>query len=120
MEYRQWRIESSMKRISITTMMMISGLALLVACAGPRQSQAPPSGPVASVHIDALGTIRFDGQPVTLEQLRAKLRAVQHEQGTIRYSRANPSGDPPPNAMEALKAIADLSLPIELAEKPPG
>lgn len=101
-------------------MRLISLLILLVvALLLARCSQ--PSGPAEESHeillrvfIEADGTIKLDGEIGTLQQLKDRLTEVKSKDGAVLYSRANPEGDPPPNALEALQLIVDEELPVVL------
>lgn len=70
-----------------------------------------------SVHIEEDGTILIDGRPGSLEDVRQRLVTVQKDRSVVRYSRANPAADPPPNAMDVLAAIAEANVPVQLEER---
>lgn len=98
---------------------ILAAAVLIAGGCAKSQQRISDSGPVAKVHVNADGTIELNGQVVSLEQLRGELTKVQQSHGSVRYSRASPAGDPPPNAMDVLKTIVDLGLPVELADEPP-
>ena len=96
---------------------------LLTACIGSNVGSNDSSSgmkAVADLSVDATGTIQLNGRTVTLTELREQLTTLKSQGGSVRYSRANPAGDPPPNAMEALQVVVDLGLPVELVGAPPG
>ena len=81
------------------------------------QSASRESANVLAVHIKQDGTILVDQKPVTMDQLRAELARFAKSGGdAVQYSRDNPTAGPPPNAMEALRAIAETNLPIQMLE----
>jgi hypothetical protein len=73
---------------------------------------------VAKVHVDAAGGIFLNGKAATLEDLRREFARVRTANGSVWYSRANPAGDPPPNALEVLQVVMDAKVPVRLLEKP--
>ncbi len=75
----------------------------------------PTPGKILAVHVKSDGTILIDGKVTSFEQLKSDLVALSKEGGTVRYSRDNPTGDPPPNAMEVIKAIIAEKLPVQMA-----
>ena len=89
---------------------------LLVGCTQASRSAAP-SGPVAKVYVTAEGSILLNGSPTTLGDLRVELKKLKAANGSVWYSRANPQGDPPPQAMDVIAAIANEALPARLLEK---
>jgi len=68
-----------------------------------------------AVHVKSDGTILVDGKVTSLEQLKREHATLAKVGGTVRYSRDNPTGEPPPNAMEVIKAIVDQKLPVQMA-----
>jgi len=73
-----------------------------------------------TVYIAEDGIILLDGQPGGIEELKKRLVLVKQSDGAVAYSRSNPSGEPPPNAMEALKAIMAAKVPVQMAVPQPG
>lgn len=52
-----------------------------------------------------------------MTELRAELARFAKSGGdAVQYSRDNPTAGPPPNTMEALQAIAETNLPIQMLE----
>jgi biopolymer transport protein ExbD len=67
---------------------------------------------VLKVAVTASGNITADGQPVTLEQLAAKLSELKKAGGNVWYHRENPGGEPHANAMKVIELVAENKLPI--------
>jgi hypothetical protein len=74
--------------------------------------------PRLDVYVQQDGTILMNEKPATLDALHAELKTLAAHHGVVRYSRANPEGDPPPNAMAVIKAIADEHLPVQMINGP--
>ena len=73
---------------------------------------------IIKVKVMAGGDITADGQPVTLEQLGAKLTALKQASGVVWYHRENPGDEPHPNAMKVIELVAEKQLPVKLSAKP--
>jgi len=73
---------------------------------------------MVKIKVTAGGDITADGQPVTLEQLAAKLTDLRQAGGEVWYHRENPMGEPNPNAMKVIELVADNKLPVRLSAKP--
>ena len=95
--------------------------ALLLLAALPAtvpQAAAAQGRPVAKVAVTEAGEVTLDGHPVTLPELREALRSLADWKGEVWYYRPNPAGEPPPNALAVIQAIADARLPVRFATKP--
>ena len=73
---------------------------------------------VIKITVTAAGDITADGQPVTLEQLAAKLADLKQAGGAVLYHRENPASEPHPNAMKVIELVVNNKLPIKLSAKP--
>ena len=82
-----------------------------------RSSEVREPTAIVNVHVKSDGTILMDDRPVTLEQAKGEFKRLASTGGAIKYSRDNPTGDPPPNAMDVIAAAADAELQI-LMEAP--
>jgi biopolymer transport protein ExbD len=109
---------SPLSRQPLGARMVVVGLSVVLMLACSRQNSQESSGPIAKVHVQADGTILLNGQPTSMEKLKSELETLKARGGTVWYSRANPSGDPPPHAMEVMEAIANAGIPVSLMEKP--
>jgi hypothetical protein len=73
---------------------------------------------VLKVKVTAGGDVTADGQPVTLEQLAAKLADLKGAGGGVVYYREDPAGEPHENAMKVVELVAENGLPIRLSTNP--
>jgi biopolymer transport protein ExbD len=73
---------------------------------------------LVKVKVTAGGDIFADGQPVTLEQLAAKLADLKQAGGEVWYHRENPACEPHPNAIKVIDLVAENKLPLKLSAKP--
>jgi hypothetical protein len=64
------------------------------------------------------GRLMADGDPTSLAALRAALGRVKEQQGVVWYYREGGDQEPPPVAMEVMKAVVDAGLPIRLSSRP--
>lgn len=72
---------------------------------------------IAKVKVDRAGRIYLNGTPTTIENLRREFTRLAASNGVVWYHREDPAGEPPPEAMEVIKAITDARLPVKLVEK---
>jgi biopolymer transport protein ExbD len=91
-------------------------LAYCVQQGQPKTKQAQ-SSQVVAVHVTANGVIVLNGRQVTLEQLKQEFARLAAAGGAVQYSRDNPTADPPPIAMEVLRAIVAAKLPVEMVQR---
>ena len=73
---------------------------------------------VLKVKVTADGEVSADGQPLSLEQLADRVAQLKQARGIVWYHRANPSGEPHPNAMKVLQLVVENKLPIRLSANP--
>jgi biopolymer transport protein ExbD len=73
---------------------------------------------VIKVYVDDQGQIFVNGKQTTLPGLKEELQRAATRGATVAYSRANPSGDPPPHAMDVMQSIVEAGLPVRLLEGP--
>jgi hypothetical protein len=73
---------------------------------------------VLKVKVTAGGDVTADGQPVTLEQLAAKLSELRRVGGGVCYYREDPAGEPHENATKVIQLVAENGLPIRLSTSP--
>jgi biopolymer transport protein ExbD len=87
---------------------------------GAQQAERPGAevNKVLKVKVTAGGDITADGQPVTLEQLTARLAELKLAGGGVWYHRENAAGEPHPNAMKVIELVAQNKLPVRLSANP--
>lgn len=74
--------------------------------------------PVGKVAVSASGTVSLDGKPTTIDVLRERLADLKKRSGVVWYYRESGKAEPPPQAMQVMKLIADARLPISMSTKP--
>jgi len=76
-------------------------------------------GMSAPIRISVLadGRLLLDDQVASLDVITDRLRAAADDD-VVWYYRENATGDPPPEAMEVMKAITARRLPVRLSSKP--
>jgi hypothetical protein len=95
----------------------IVGLCLL--WGGTMNAQAKPDESVVGrVAVTAKGAVTFDGVVVTVDVLKQKLADLKKRNGVVWYYREAGKGEPPAQAMEAMKLVVDNRLPISMSTKP--
>jgi hypothetical protein len=78
----------------------------------------PLDGPVLKIAVFADGRLSVDGAATTIESLRETLRRHSEKKGVVLYYREAGQAEPPPIAMEVMKAVVEARLPIRLSSKP--
>ena len=73
---------------------------------------------VLKVSVLASGALLLDGQPVTLAALESAIDQGAKNGAVIWYYREKAEEDPPPLAMDVLKAVTRNKLPIRMSSKP--
>ena len=96
---------------------VIAALALLATTESGGQVKSG-EGPVGRVAVTATGSVSFDGKPVTLHELNTRLVELKRGNGVVWYYREAAHGEPPKEAMEVMKLVADNRLPISMSTKP--
>ena len=82
------------------------------------QTRVSPDAPILKVAVFSDGRLTVDGNSSTIESLREALRSLSEKHGAVWYYREAGQKQPPPIAMEALKAVTELRLPIRLSSRP--
>ena len=93
---------------------------LLVLVAGCYRGDAAPSGPGPIIKITALanGEILVDGQVCSLADLRTVMTKAVQTKSPVYYYREAADQEPHPNAIEAIRIVAESNLPISLSTRP--
>jgi hypothetical protein len=76
------------------------------------------SAPLVKIAVFADGRLAVDGEPATVESLRASLKRTAELHGSVWYYREAGQQDPPPVAMQVMQAIAEARLPVRLSSQP--
>jgi len=84
---------------------------------GKEQREMPSQPEIARVKVTASGEITLNGRPVSLEELKREFARLKRAGGTVWYHRANPAGEPTPEAMAVIDAVVAAGLPIKLVER---
>jgi hypothetical protein len=95
-----------------TTILLVMMVAM-VSCS--RQSDSTPA---LKISVLKDGTILADGEETALPDLDRALTELEQTGGTVWYYREAGQEEPPPQAMEVIKLLADKSLPIMLSSQP--
>ena len=74
--------------------------------------------PILKVSVLVSGAVLLDGEPVSLEELGARLERLKADRPVIWYYREAAGGEPPAEAMQVMKLVVDHRLPISLCSKP--
>ncbi|HWW62703.1 MAG TPA: hypothetical protein VN181_15115 [Thermoanaerobaculia bacterium] len=81
--------------------------------AGRERVQAQREGKVVTISVESDGAILMNGRQASLDQVKVELRRVAAAGGTLRYSRANPKGEPSPNATAVMQAATEAKVRIQ-------
>ena len=68
---------------------------------------------VLKVYVDEKGEITSNGNHISLEDLDVQLKELKDKNGTVYYSRANVTNNPPEESMMVIKLIVKYELPIK-------
>jgi hypothetical protein len=90
---------------------------------GCSKQSAPPSAPssdapVLKVAVFADGRLTVDGTAATIQSLQTSLHALSEKHGVVWYYREAGQQEPPPIAMDVMKAVVEARLPIRLSSRP--
>jgi hypothetical protein len=96
---------------------------LSVLLSGCSKHSAPPSAPspdapVLKVAVFADGRLTVDGTAATIQSLQASLNTLSEKDGVVWYYREAGQQEPPPIAMDVMKAVVEARLPIRLSSRP--
>jgi hypothetical protein len=92
-------------------------LAIAVCWVSSSVALAQPTQKVARVGVLASGSLQLNGEPTTLEELKAELSRLRSEKGEVWYWREQPTGEPPPIALQVLQLVTEAQLPISFSSK---
>src|SRR2546423_14457691 len=77
-----------------------------------------PDAPVLKVAVFADGRLTVDGTAATIQSLQDSLRTLSEKHGVVWYYREAGQQEPPPIAMDVMKAVVEARLPIRLSSRP--
>lgn len=69
---------------------------------------------ITRIKVASDGTIYMNGAPASLEELNKNFEQLKANNGSVRYYRESPEGDPPEQAMKVIQAVVDANLRIRL------
>lgn len=99
----------------------ISLLAIFIVIANVvlAQNREPAKdAPVLKIAVFSDGRVTVDGNPSSIEMLKTSLKTLAEHHGVVWYYRESAQHDPPPIAMQILKEVVAMRLPIRLSSKP--
>jgi len=100
-------------------MMLLVGLAWVGCSQQSRpEAEAQPAGPIIKLSVLQSGKILVDGGESTIAQVEQHLTNLKSEGGMVWYYREAGQEEPPPEAMQVIKLVADFGLPVSLSSKP--
>ena len=74
--------------------------------------------PAIKININKTGKIIVDRKEISLENLRSKLLRLKERGGVVFYYRENPEKDPPQKALDVMRLITEIQLPVKLCTLP--
>ena len=85
----------------------------------PRMHAQAKTGepPVGKLAVTAKGAVSFDGTAISIDALKAKLADLKKRGGVVWYYREAGTSEPPTQAMEVMKLVAENRLPISMSTK---
>jgi len=84
-----------------------------------RQMQSDPATrPVVQVRVYKDGRLTLDDKVATISDVRHAFDRLRSAHGSVAYYREAGQEEPPPVAMEVMRAIVDAQLPVQLSTKP--
>jgi len=100
----------------------IMGL-LLFLCGGCGRPPAPQSAvgsapPVLKIAVSANGQLTVDGKASTVQALQKLLLHLSEQHGAVWYYRETGHQNPPPIAMDVMKALVEAQVPIRFSSRP--
>ena len=101
--------------------MLSSSVIVFLACAAcqrHREAVVSPDAPVVKIAVHTDGRLLVDGSPSNIESLRASLKSASEAHGAVLYYREAGQQEPPPIAMQVMRAIVEARLPVRLCTQP--
>jgi len=73
--------------------------------------------PILKVSVLVSGAMLLDGEPVSMEGLRARIESLKGDRPVVWYYREAAGGEPSAEAMQVMKLVTENRLPISLSSK---
>src|SRR5262249_36959607 len=105
----------------IASQCYIAAIVFVVAafsCSAQKKSVSFNESVVGKVAVMKSGVISFNGEIITLEQLRGELADIKSKNGIIWYYREAAHGVGPPIAAQVIKLVIENRLPISFSTEP--
>src|SRR5262245_38923027 len=106
---------------TLRNLLAIAGLLSFVfgGCTGKPASPKPvsPDAPVLKIAVFADGRLTVDDTVSTVPGLRESLQRLSEKHGVVGCYREAGQQEPPPIAMEVMRAVVDSGLPIRLSSR---
>lgn len=77
----------------------------------------PQKEPAVRLSVLTSGKVLLNGRESNFSEVKKALEKTKSEKGVVWYYREN-GGEPPPQAMEIIKLVVEISLPISMSSKP--
>lgn len=106
-----------MFRSTSVVVLLVAGAQL--SCAKSEQQMYSDSSarPVAQVRVYKDGRLTLDDKAATIEDVRRAFDRLRGARGSVAYYREAAQQEPPPVAMEVMRAIVEAKLPVQLSTK---
>ena len=96
--------------------LIVALVLLLVVTAGCARKSVEryQSSAIDRIKVTQAGIMYLNSKQVSLEELKKALVELKAKNGSVWYYRENPQGEPPEQAMDVIKAIVEVKLPVRM------
>ncbi len=98
--------------------LLVAGILGAVGIAAPQATAPTKDAPVLKIAVFADGGLTADGAISSIEKLKESLKTLAEHRGVVWYYRESAQQNPPLIAMDVLKEVVALRLPVRLSSKP--